>query len=185
METNEKRMTLSELAELINNSEEWKLEFNDIIQANLWYSDYSEEESYKICQSDTELLYFDDNGKAETRALEEDEVICSDKRTIETTYLTAVNWLNNSRILCNDICRIDETFWDNCRFDLEEGDEIFQFFLTNCTESDVEFLEEHFGLLFAYSELLDLYVLCVNHYGTHWDSVPCYTDIEMAAKTNN
>lgn len=106
------------------------------------------------------------------------------ERNIETTYLTAVNWLNNSRILCNDICRIDETFWDNCRFNLEEGDEIFQFFLTNCSQSDVEFLEQHFGLLFAYSELLDLYVLCVNHYGTHWDSVPCYTDIEMAAKTN-
>ena len=180
-----KTMTLEQLAELINNSDEWKLEFNDIIQANLWYADYSEEESYKICQSDTELLYFDDNGEAQTRRLEEDEVICSDERTIETTYATAVNWLNNSRILCNDICRIDETFWDNCRFELEEGVEIFQFFLTNCTQSDVEFLEEHFGLLFAYSELLDLYVLCVNHYGTNWDSVECYTDLENAKKTNN
>ena len=103
-------------------------------------------------------------------------------REFETTYATAVNWLNNSRILCNDICRIDETFWENCRFDIEKGDEIFQFFLTNCSEGDVEFLEQHFGLLFSYSELLDLYVLCVDHYGTSWDCVPCYTDIEMAAK---
>lgn len=107
------------------------------------------------------------------------------ERNIETTYATAVNWLNNSRILCNDICNIDETFWENCRFDLDEDNEIFQFFLTNCSQSDVEFLEEHFGLLFAYSELLDLYVLCVNHYGTNWDSVTCYTDIEMAKKINN
>ena len=180
---NTKKMTLSEFAELINSADEWKLEFNEVISANDWYSDYSEEESYKICQDDTELLYFNDNGQAETRRLEEDEVICNDKRTIETTYLTAVNWLNNSRILCNEICNIDETFWENCRFDLEEGDEIFQFFLTNCTKSDVEFLEQHFGLLFAYSELLDLYVLCVNHYGTNWDSVECYTDLETA-KTN-
>lgn len=180
--TNEKRMTLSELAELINSADEWKLEFNDIIQANDWYSDYSEEEEYKICQDEQELLYFTDNGKAETRALRDDEVISNDERNIETTYATAVNWLNNSRILCNDICRIDETFWENCRFELEEGDEIFQFFLTNCSQSDVEFLEQHFGLLFAYSELLDLYVLCVDHYGTHWDSVPCYTDLETAKK---
>ena len=107
------------------------------------------------------------------------------ERNIETTYLTAVNWLHNSRILCNEICNIDVMFWENCRFELEEGDEIFQFFLTNCTLQDVEFLEQHFGLLFAYSELLDLYVLCVDHYGTNWDCVPCYTDIEMAAKTNN
>ena len=104
------------------------------------------------------------------------------ERNIETTYLTAVNWLHNTRILCNDICNIDVLFWDNCRFELEEGEEIFQFFLTNCTESDVEFLEEHFGLLFAYSELLDLYVLCVDHYGTSWDCVTCYTDIELAKK---
>lgn len=102
------------------------------------------------------------------------------ERNIETTYLKAVNWLHNSRILCNDICNIDELFWDNCRFELEEGDEIFQFFLTNCSTSDVEFLEKHFGLLFAYSELLNLYVLCVDHYGTSWDCVTCYTDIEMA-----
>ena len=135
--TTAKKMTLSEFADLINAADEWKLEFDEIIKQNDWYSDYSEEESYKICQSDTELLYFDDNGKAQTRRLEDDEVISSDKRTIETTYLTAVNWLNNSRILCNEICNIDVMFWDNCRFDLEEGDEIFQFFLTNCSQSDV------------------------------------------------
>lgn len=62
-------MTLNELATLINESEDWKLEFNDIIEYNGWLADYGDKESYKICQSDTELLYFDDNGKAQTRAL--------------------------------------------------------------------------------------------------------------------
>lgn len=100
--------------------------------------------------------------------------------TIETNYLTAVNWLNNSRILCNEIVNIDELFWENCRFDLDEVGDLFQFYLTNCSKSDVEYLEQHFSLLFSYSELLDLYVLCVNHYGTHWGSVPCYTDIKKA-----
>lgn len=63
------KMTLDEFANLINKSEDWKLEFNEIIENNNWLADYEDEESYKICQSDTELLYFDDNGKAQTRAL--------------------------------------------------------------------------------------------------------------------
>lgn len=63
------KMTLDEFANLINESEDWKLEFNEIIENNNWLADYEDEESYKICQSDTELLYFDDNGKAQTRAL--------------------------------------------------------------------------------------------------------------------
>lgn len=106
----------------------------------------------------------------------------NEKRTIKTNYSTAVNWLHNSLILCNDIVNIDESFWENCRFDFDEVGDIYQFYLTNCSKSDVVYLEEHFGLLFAYSELLDLYVLCVDHYGTHWDSVLCYTDLETAKK---
>ena len=43
----------------------------------------------------------------------------TNERNIETTYLTAVNWLHNNLILCNDICNIDELFWDNSRFELE------------------------------------------------------------------
>ena len=129
-----------------------------------------------INKTTTKQIKISNNNNKTKRKMETNE------RNIETTYLTAVNWLNNSRILCNEICNIDELFWDNCRFELEKSDEIFQFFLTNCTEGDVEFLEKHFGLLFAYSQLLDLYVLCVDHYGTNWDCVTCYTDIEMAKK---
>lgn len=66
---NAQEMTLEEFATLINESEDWKLEFNEIIECNGWLADYGDKESYKICQSDTELLYFDDNGKAQTRAL--------------------------------------------------------------------------------------------------------------------
>lgn len=100
----------------------------------------------------------------------------------ETTYEIAVNWLHNDFILCNNITEIDENFWDNCRFNLtDENDniiEIYQFFLTSASLHDVEFLEKSFGLLFSYSEKLDLFVLCVPHYGTSWDYVPavCYND---------
>lgn len=85
--------------------------------------------------------------------------------------------------MCNNITDVD-TFLEY-RFDFyneEDGTytDIYQHYLTDCSLDDVEFLEEHFGLLFAYSETLDLYVLCVDHYGTAWDYVPCDTDLENA-----
>lgn len=93
----------------------------------------------------------------------------------QTTYLEAVNWLHNQRILCNDIVNKDPSVFDNMRFDLDcdNGEEIYQWFLTDCTTSDVEYLEKRFGLLFTYSDLLGLYVLCVDHWGTSWDYVSC------------
>lgn len=99
-----------------------------------------------------------------------------------TNYYNAAHFLHSSLILCNEIVEVDESVYENCRFDFEESDgsyhEIFQWFLTNLNESDVEYLEKSFGLLFSYSVKLDLYILCVDHLGTHWDSVdcPCYND---------
>ena len=129
-----------------------------------------------------------------------------DKKTYRTNYAVAVNWLNNDFILCNNIGEVDPSIYDNMRFSLwyyededgnyydnesdYEGDgeleehenEIYQWYLTSASESDVEYLEEHFGLLFTYSDLLDLYVLCVDHYGTSWDYVGCDTDIKNAER---
>lgn len=165
-------------------------------------------------------------------------------RPYRTNYLVAVNWLNNHRIMCNNIHKIDESVWSNMRFSTtyyedpdgnryedpedyldalhelldekyeelaekirtdkyteseekeyeeiesrfdnykeelnEYNEDIFQWFLTDCTESDVEYLESTFGLLFTYSEMLDLYILCVDHYGTCWDYVECDTSNENA-----
>lgn len=100
-----------------------------------------------------------------------------------TNYKKAVKWLNNSLILCNDI-QNDPSLYDNMRFSLINEDgcvcEIFQWVLTDCSEDEVKFLEQHFGLKFTYSDALDLYVLCVDHYGTSWDYVYWTTDIEQA-----
>lgn len=95
-----------------------------------------------------------------------------------TTYKEAVHWLHNSLIIQNDICEIDNQVYDNMRFnsyneDNETDIEIFQWFITDCSENEVEFLEKHFDLLFTYSQLLDKYILCVNHWGTSWDYVAC------------
>jgi len=94
-----------------------------------------------------------------------------------TNYYVATHWLHNNYILCNDIVEKDPDF--NYP-ELEENEEIYQYFLTDASKEDVEYLQEHFGLAFGYSEMLDLYVLCVTHFGTSWDYVYWTTDLEYA-----
>ena len=95
-----------------------------------------------------------------------------------TTYSTAVNWLHNNLIMQNDICELDNEVYDYMRFETYDEDnetytDIYQWFITDCSEDDVEYLERYFGLLFTYSPLLDKYILCVDHWGTSWDYVAC------------
>lgn len=105
-----------------------------------------------------------------------------------TNYYVATHWLHGSLIMCNNIGEIDPSIWDNLRFNMWEEDEdgnereteIYQYFLTSFSESEVEWMEQHFGLLFTYSDLLDMYVLCVDHWGTSWDYVMVDTDLENA-----
>ena len=109
---------------------------------------------------------------------------------MKTNYKVATQWLRTNLILLNNIHEIDEDFMYNLRFDALESEEdeemypveIYQYFLTSCSEYDVKYLEEHFGLKFGYSPKLDLYVLCVTHYGTAWDYVYCETDIPQAVR---
>ena len=102
------------------------------------------------------------------------------EKTFGTNYSVAVNWCNNNYIMQNDICELDFSVIENCRFDVEK--EIFQYFITDCSQFDVEYLEENFGLLFSYSNLLDKYILCVDHFGTNWSYVYCETKNELAAR---
>lgn len=107
--------------------------------------------------------------------------------TYATNYRTATQWCNNSFVLCNNLPSIDPSIYDNMEFSLydeetETENEIYQWFITDCSEWDKNFLAEHFGLLFTYSDLLDCYILCVDHWGTSWDYVYTETDIEMAER---
>lgn len=129
------------------------------------------------------------------------------KKNFRTTYSVAVNWLHNNFVMVNNICEIDNSVYENMEFPLEyyitaEGEEIpeyeydeefhgeaehctrdiFQWFITDCSKSDKNYLQEHFDLLFSYSELLDCWVLCVDHFGTMWKGVWIDTDLEFAAE---
>lgn len=101
-----------------------------------------------------------------------------------TTYNIAAHWLDGGLVLCNDITKIDESVLYNFRFDAEEDGEIYQWYLTSYSEGDIEYLEKTFGLLFTYSEKLDCFVLCVDHWGTMWSNVPCEVLSEDWAKFN-
>jgi hypothetical protein len=99
------------------------------------------------------------------------------KEKFYTDFATAINWLQNDFVLCNNIANIDDSIYDNANFSFfNENDdpvEIFQYYITNASQSDIEWLQKTFdGLLFTYSDLLDCYVLCVDHFGTSWKYVP-------------
>lgn len=110
----------------------------------------------------------------------------TNKKTYATNYRVATQWCNNNLILCNCLPDMDSSVYDNVRFAWEDEDgyetEVYQWFLTDCSDFDVKYLEDTFGLLFTYSDLLGLYVLCVDHYGTSWDYVYCETTNEYAAR---
>ena len=110
-----------------------------------------------------------------------------------TDYNTAVHWLGNAFILCNNIVENDESVIENIEYpewtnDNEEGRggiEIFQWFLTNMSCEDKEWMQKNFpDLIFSYSDKLDLWVLCVDHFGTMWKGVSTTTNCENAAKAS-
>ena len=106
-----------------------------------------------------------------------------------TDYKTAVNWLHTNYILQNDIVEIDPAFYDtNAELFCEDEDgnykEYYQYYITDLSKFDMEWLENTFDLVFGYSPLLDKYILFVPHYGTAWNSVPCEVKSESWWESN-
>lgn len=61
-------MTLEQFAALINEADEWKLGFDDIIFANDWTEIFDE---WHVCHDGKNMIYFDDNGQAKVTTIEE------------------------------------------------------------------------------------------------------------------
>ena len=61
-------MTLEQFAALINEADEWKLEFDNIIVANDWTPMQDE---WHICHDGKQMIYFDDRGIAKITPIEE------------------------------------------------------------------------------------------------------------------
>lgn len=103
------------------------------------------------------------------------------------SYSTAVKWSGNNIVLLNSIEKIDPNFfpYEAMYEDGEEDEpaEIFQFYITDLSDTTVEWSKKVFpDLIYAYSELLDAWILCVTHYGTSWDYVPTQYIGELSIK---
>lgn len=114
------------------------------------------------------------------------ETNATNQKLYSTTYAVATSYIGGSLILCNSIESVDEellygeTIGLEYDEETEEYPEIYQYYLTSWSDSDTKWLHDHFGLMFAYSGILGLWVLLVDHYGTGWDYVEVETDIHQA-----
>lgn len=98
-------------------------------------------------------------------------------RTGCVSYARIVKRYLGDIILCNNINELDESIWEN----LEEpvNDEIYQYYLCDIDSWNKEWLEELGNpLILSYSNMLDLDVLMVDHFGTSWDYV--ITDVKWS-----
>lgn len=98
-----------------------------------------------------------------------------EKEQGKASYRTIVERYIGDMVLCNKIVEIDSSVYDNMDFDFydEENDcyiDIYQWYLCDISSDYKEELKEY-GLLFSYSDELELDVLCVDHYGTGWNYV--------------
>lgn len=100
------------------------------------------------------------------------------------SYKTIVNSCVDSLILCNNIIDVDNSLYDNFNKNIyeENGDtfkDIYQYYITDISSEHQAEKAEEMGLILAYSDLLDCYILCVDHFGTSWDCVS--TDIKLVS----
>lgn len=94
------------------------------------------------------------------------------------SYSFATSFIQN-KVLLNNIPELDENIWENIPsvYNEEEDDyeypEIYQWFLTDLSDSEANWLMETFEVILAYSEMFERWILCVDHFGTSWDGVGC------------
>lgn len=95
------------------------------------------------------------------------------------SVLKALN-IYDSLLLCNNITKVDEYLFDNIiSGSIDDDCEIYQFFLFDCSDYDLDRIKNDTDLLVFYSEKLELYVLGVTHFGTSWDYVGCDCNYEI------
>lgn len=96
---------------------------------------------------------------------------------------------NSSLLLCNDIVKVDYDLYANLEsgelwhyydaegneveedddYETEEAVDIYQYYLID--DQTAHALQDHTDEIILYSEMLDLYVLGVTHFGTMWCGV--------------
>lgn len=100
------------------------------------------------------------------------------------SYTTLCKLCFESMILCNDIVNIDDySIYDNMKYERDEEEEnddceypeIFQWFIVEPNDYWFELYKDNF--IMTYSDKLNVWILCVDHWGTSWDYVA--TDVKI------
>jgi hypothetical protein len=106
-----------------------------------------------------------------------EELNAEELRTGCVSYGRIIKRYISDLVLCNEVANIEE-FIEGQLYDTYgelEDLAIYQYFLCNLTEFEKETLQEY-GILLAYSNKLEVDILCVDHLGTSWDYV--MTDVK-------
>ncbi len=100
--------------------------------------------------------------------------------TGKASYKTLVDNFVGNVVLCNKIMEEDIDLFDNVLVGyVDEDTEIYQAYICNVSKMDLEQLQElrTNDIIIAYSPLLDVDVLLVDHLGTSWEFVS--TDVKL------
>ena len=106
------------------------------------------------------------------------------------SYKTLLKYYDiyNNMVLCNKIGELDNSLYDNIEtgsltYTDDDGneyyDDVYQYFIIDFAPWMLDDIKEKYSdeLIITYSDLLECYVLLVDHFGTSWDYV--LTDIEF------
>lgn len=91
------------------------------------------------------------------------------------SYRRIIDRYISDLVLCNDIVNLDESIDLNVNNNFYNAGEICQYFLCNLSEFEKDILTDY-GMILSYSNILNLDVLLVDHWGTSWDYV--MTDVK-------
>ena len=104
-----------------------------------------------------------------------------EKENNRASYRTLVERFIGDIVLCNNVVEVDEYLYDNVvvgnlyNEEQDEYVEIFQYYLCNVSQCEIEMLREltqdNNDIILAYSDILECYVLMVDHFGTSWNYV--------------
>lgn len=98
------------------------------------------------------------------------------------SYSTLCDLCFTDMVLCNDIQNIEDySIYDNMEYERDEDDEdeeypeIYQWFIVEPHSYWFEQYKENFVM--TYSDKLNVWILCVTHFGTGWGYVS--TDVKI------